>query len=49
MCLRTKRADDIREYYLALEDLFKMYHFQLKCAGLTEQMRLDTIEVIEQD
>jgi hypothetical protein len=50
MCLRTSRADAIREYYLALEDLFKMYceytlHFQLKCAGnsigaLTEQMRL---------
>jgi hypothetical protein len=25
MCLRTKRADDIREYYLSIEELFRMY------------------------
>jgi len=35
MCLRTKKADDIRNYYLAIEDLFKMYceytlHFQMR-------------------
>jgi hypothetical protein len=41
MCLRTKRADDIREYYLSVEELFKMYceytlHFQFR----REQRRL---------
>jgi len=35
LCLRTSRAEQIREYYLAVEDLFKMYceytlHFQLR-------------------
>ena len=35
MCLRTSRAEQIRDYYLAVEDLFKMYceytlHFQLR-------------------
>ncbi len=35
MCLRTSRAAEIRRYYLAIEDLFKMYceytlHFQLR-------------------
>ncbi len=35
MCLRTKKASEIRRYYLAIEDLFKMYceytlHFQLR-------------------
>jgi len=54
MCLRTNRADAIREYYLALEDLFKMYceytlYFQLKRAGnqiheLSEHMRLMRID-----
>ena len=54
MCLRTSRADAIREYYLALEDLFKMYceytlHFQLKRADnkiheLSEHMRLMRID-----
>jgi hypothetical protein len=34
MCLRTKKADQIREYYICLEDLVKMYseythHFQM--------------------
>jgi hypothetical protein len=35
MCLRTSKASEIRRYYLAIEDLFKMYceytlHFQLR-------------------
>ena len=35
LCLRTSRAEQIREYYLAVEDLYKMYceytlHFQLR-------------------
>ncbi len=35
MCLRTKRAKEIRKYYLAIEKLFKMYceytiHFNLR-------------------
>ena len=35
MCLRTSKASEIRQYYLAIEDLFKMYceytlHFQLR-------------------
>ncbi|ASZ85079.1 099L [Cherax quadricarinatus iridovirus] len=39
MCLRTKRAGQIRDYYLAIEKLFKMYceythHYNLRVAKM---------------
>lgn len=44
-CLRTRKSDVIRNYYLAIEDLFKMYceytyYFQLKC---TKKYTIDEI------
>ncbi|ATE87111.1 hypothetical protein [Shrimp hemocyte iridescent virus] len=51
MCLRTKRAHEIREYYLCIEDLFKMYceytlHFQLRRERRRIEKKQCTIEKI---
>ncbi|UPA43501.1 hypothetical protein 3TG000068 [Iridovirus CN01] len=49
MCLRTKRAGQIRDYYLAIEKLFKMYceytiHFNLRREKRALEEKQNTID-----
>jgi len=53
MCLRTKKADQIREYYLNLEDLVKMYseyihHFEMSKAKIQIEQTKEKLKEAEE-